>query len=97
MAKSRRQQDHFFRNFGLSLLGFVLGYYIFDILSRQERLPFGQVFYIVAGCVLMAVTAILMAVMAQRRYFPKKKRKPREKQVFLKDTDQKKHTRHEKN
>jgi len=90
MANRKREKDYFLRNFILAALGLGLGYYLFDVVSKWERMPFGQVFYIVGGGVLIAISALVMAMVLKQKFFPKKKRKKGEKPVFLKDMQHKK-------
>jgi len=54
--------------------------------ATWEKPYFGQTFYIVSGCALIAVFSILILITLQKKIFPKKSRKIRSsRRVFLKD------------
>lgn len=72
----------------ISCFVFVLGYYLFDVVSRWYRVPLGLTFYVVTGCVLMAVSGICIGYAIKKLFFTKKKK--RTKHIFL-DNNSKKH------
>ena len=96
MSKRKKHGPHdlFLRNFVLSLLGLAAGYFVLTEVSSWERLPLGQVPYILSGCILIAVSGIVLLYSLKKKYAPKRK-KNRAKPVFLKDL--KEHASDEKN
>lgn len=69
------------------ILAFGIGYFMVEFISTRERPPLGMTFHIIVGCLLMAVSLIVLAVTAKKHFFPKKKKK-KSRPVFL-DTDPK--------
>jgi len=68
-----------------SIIGLAIGFYILEEVATWEELPLGQVFYIVLGCVLIAVSGIFMIAAIKVRFFPKKRKRRRSKPIFLED------------
>lgn len=71
----------------LSCFVFVLGYYLFDVVSRWYKVPLGLTFYVVTGCTLMAVSGIYLVYTINKVFFTKKKK--RTKHIFLDDNSKK--------
>jgi len=69
---------------------FGVGYYVLNHISNRENPPLGNTFHILVGCILMAVSALVLLVTIRKHFFPKKK-KSRKPPVFLdKDYDKNK-------
>jgi hypothetical protein len=68
----------------MSLLGFGAGCYMLFIISPSFKPILGNTFYIVMGCVLIAVSGLVLLVTLKNFFFPKKKRS-RSNVVFLED------------
>ena len=62
---------------------FAVGYYVLNHISNRERPPLGNTFHIITGCVLMAVSALVLVITLKKYFFPKKRKKS--KHVFLED------------
>ncbi len=87
--KSRRPTDYQAYYMAACVAGLALGYYMLDHVATWEEPPLGNTFHIVAGCVLMAGSALLLIKLVRQRYFPKKKKK-RDRPIFLDDLQQQK-------
>ena len=74
-----------------AFLMMCLGYFLLNYVATWEEPYLGNTFHIVAGCTLIAVSAIVIIAILKRIYFPKKKRK-KHKPVFL-DDEQKRSSR----
>ncbi len=72
----------------VSVLGFLVGYYILNYVAAMEKPPLGATFNIVLGCTIMAVTTMVLIFLVKKQYFPKKRK--RTKHVFLDETDYRK-------
>jgi hypothetical protein len=59
-----------------------LGYFLVEFISEMDEPPLGMTFHIVVGCLLMAVSGIILFVKLKRYFFPKRK-KNRSRPVFL--------------
>lgn len=64
------------------LVAFGIGYFMVEHISIRERPPMGKTFHIIVGCLLIALSVIVMAMVIQVRFFPKK-RKKKSRPVFL--------------
>ena len=73
---------------GLSILVFAFGYYILNYVATWEKPPLGSTFCIIAGCILIAASVIVIAVTLKGLYFPRKKKKGT-RPVFLTDLQKK--------
>lgn len=82
-VKSTSNSDYFLLKVIISVLVNVLGYYFFIDVSTQYNPKFGNTFYIIVGCLLIAVASIYLCLLIKDRYFLKKKSK-KSKAVFLK-------------
>lgn len=69
----------------LCLIVFGIGYFMVEFISVSERPLFGMTFHIVIGCLLMAISLIVVVVTLKRVFFPKKKRKNKNPPIFLDD------------
>ena len=93
MAVNRNDPNNLFLKLALfAILGLAAGFYLLEEVASWEKVPLGQVFYIVVGCVLIAASAIIMFLAVKKRYRPKRKKKS-SKPVFLKDSHQKSHSK----
>jgi hypothetical protein len=70
-----------------SIIGLAIGYFVLEEMASWEEMPLGQVFYIVLGCVLIAISGIALFVGTKLRFFPKKRKSKRSKPVFLEDQE----------
>lgn len=69
-------------------VGLAAGFFLLEDLAKREKMPLGQTFYILTGCTLIAVSAIILLVLIKKRFFPKKrKRRKSSRPVFLKDVE----------
>ncbi len=73
-----------------SIIGLAAGFYLLDEVATWEKVPLGQVFYIVLGCVLITVSGILIFSAIKVRFFPKKRKRRHSKPIFLEDERKKK-------
>ena len=85
--KSRRQTDHQAYLIVLYVAVLALGYYMLDHIATWEDPPLGNTFHIVIGCILMAGSALMLIKLLRARYFPKKKKK-RDRPIFLDELQQ---------
>ena len=69
----------------VSLVSFLIGYYLLNYIASMEKPPLGATFNIVLGCSIMAITTMVFVFTIKKQYFPKKRK--RTKHVFLDDTD----------
>lgn len=69
----------------VSIVSFLIGYYLLNYVASMEKPPMGATFNIVLGCSIMAITTMVFVYTIKKQYFPKKKK--RTKHVFLDDTD----------
>jgi hypothetical protein len=82
-VKSTSNSDYFLLKVIISVLVNALGYYFFIDVSTQYNPKFGNTFYIIVGCLLIAVASIYLCLLIKDKYFLKKKSK-KSKAVFLK-------------
>ena len=78
----RKKQPIVPKLIALAVLGFALGFYMLNYLSRQENILFGPTFHIVIGCALMAATTLYVVRAFYKRYFERKSHR-RSRPVFL--------------
>ncbi|SDJ75127.1 hypothetical protein [Flavobacterium noncentrifugens] len=71
----------------ICIIAFALGYFSLNHISTWERPRFGNTLYIVGGCVLMAVSSIVLLITLKNQFAPKKRRSSRH--VFLEDKSRK--------
>lgn len=76
-----------------SIIGLIVGYYLFAEVSSWEKVKLGQVFYIIVGGIMIAVSGIALFFAIKTKYFPKKKRKA-SRPIFLEDIERKKSQKH---
>ncbi|RZJ30993.1 MAG: hypothetical protein EOO48_03445 [Flavobacterium sp.] len=88
--RERDSKDKYLKIMLAAFAGVVVGYYLLEHIAPIERVPLGQTFYIIAGCILIAASAIVMFFAIKSRYFPKKKKRKSSRPVFLKDGERKK-------
>jgi H+/Cl- antiporter ClcA len=81
--KSNNNSSYFLLKVLISILVNALGYYLFIDVSTHFNPKFGNTFYIVVGCLLIAVASIYLWLLIKNKYFNKKKKKS-SKVVFLK-------------
>ena len=82
-VKSTSNSDYFLLKVIISVLVNALGYYFFIDVSTQYNPKFGNTFYIIVGCLLIAVASIYLCLLIKDKYLLKKKSK-KSKAVFLK-------------
>jgi len=71
----------------ICVIAFALGYFSLNHVSTWERPKFGNTIYIIGGCALMAISAIVLAVTLKKQFTPKKRRSSRH--IFLEDKSRK--------
>jgi glucan phosphoethanolaminetransferase (alkaline phosphatase superfamily) len=81
--KSNNNSSYFLLKVLISILVNALGYYLFIDVSTHFNPKFGNTFYIVVGCLLIAVASIYLWLLIKDKFFSKKKKKS-SKVVFLK-------------
>lgn len=81
--KSSNNSSYFLLKVLISILVNALGFYLFIDVSTRFNPIFGNTFYIIVGCLLIAVTSIYLWLLIKGKYFSKKKKKS-SKVVFLK-------------
>lgn len=82
-AKSKNNPTYFMLKVIASILVNALGFYLFIDVSTRFNPIFGNTFYIVVGCLLIALASIYLWLLIKNKYFNKKKKKS-SKIVFLK-------------
>jgi len=90
-------KKHFSKVFLASLAGLAIGFYLLEEVSSWEDVPLGQVFYIVIGCVFIAVSAIFLIAAIKVRFFPKKRKRKGSRPVFLDEEKRKKRNPNQQN
>jgi predicted membrane protein len=73
-----------------SIIGLAVGYYVLEEVASWEKVPMGQVFYIILGCVMIAISGLFICIAIKLRFFPKKRKKKGSKPIFLEDEHKKK-------
>lgn len=68
------------------IIVFIAGYYALNHISNREKPPLGNTIYIIGGCALMALSALVLSIVLKKHFFPKKRKK--NKHTFL-DKDMK--------
>lgn len=68
----------------ICVLGIGIGFFMLEVLSRREKPPLGMVFNIIVGCLLAAVSGIVLCTTLYRHFFIKKRRS-KSRPVFLHD------------
>lgn len=81
--KSSNNSSYFLLKVLISILVNALGFYLFIDVSTRFNPIFGNTFYIIVGCLLIAVASIYLWLLIKGKYFSKKKKKS-SKVVFLK-------------
>jgi uncharacterized protein YjeT (DUF2065 family) len=87
MSSSRMRKDkenRLLKLVGICLVALGLGYYMLFHVSRMLKPPLGNTFYILMGCVFIAVSCLVLLVSLKHHFFPKR-RKKRSNVVFLED------------
>ncbi|MFT3795929.1 hypothetical protein [Flavobacterium sp.] len=64
------------------VVAFGIGYFMVEHMSTREKPPMGKTFHIIAGCLLIAIAIIVMAMVVRVHFFPKKQKK-KSRPVFL--------------
>jgi glucan phosphoethanolaminetransferase (alkaline phosphatase superfamily) len=82
-SKSKRKSTFFLLKIVASILLNALGYFLFIEVSTRYNPKFGNTFYIIIGCTLIALGSIYFLMLIKARFFREKKSK-RTKNVFLK-------------
>jgi hypothetical protein len=82
-VKSTSNSSYFLLKVIISILVNALGYYLFVDISTHFNPKFGNTFYIIVGCLLIAVASIYLCLLIKGKYFSKKKHK-KTRAVFLK-------------
>ena len=89
--RERDAKDRYLKIMLAAFAGLIIGYYLLEYVATWEKVAMGQTFYIIVGCIIIAVSAIVMFFAVKNRYFPKKRKKKGSRPVFLKDSDKKVH------
>lgn len=84
-SRSRKEkQKKVIKITGISTAVLAVGCYLLFVVSRSFKPLLGNTFHILAGCILIAISSLVLAVTLKNHFFPKKKRK-RSNVVFLED------------
>ena len=67
----------------ICIVFFILGYYLLNHVSVMENPFLGNTFHIILGCILMAVSTLIIVITVKKEFFPKKRK--RTNHVFLDD------------
>ncbi|SCX87561.1 hypothetical protein [Flavobacterium caeni] len=78
----REKQKKMLVTCAVSVAAMALGIFMVENLSKRESPPLGQVFNVIVGFLLIAVSAIVLFVTIKQHFFPKKKKK-KSRPVFL--------------
>jgi glucan phosphoethanolaminetransferase (alkaline phosphatase superfamily) len=84
-AKSNKNPNYFLLKAFASILVNALGFFLFIDVSTRFNPKFGNTFYIIVGCLLIAVASIYLWLLIKDNFFRKKKSK-KSKMVFLSKT-----------
>ena len=82
-TKSNKNPNYFLLKVIASIFVNALGYFFFIDVSTRYNPKFGNTFYIIVGCLVIAVASIYLCLLIKDKYFLKKKSK-KSKAVFLK-------------
>jgi len=82
-TKSNKNPTYFLLKVIASILVNALGCFFFIDVSTRYNPKFGNTFYIIVGCLLIAVASIYLWLLIKDTFFSKKKSK-KSKAVFLK-------------
>jgi hypothetical protein len=63
---------------------FAIGYYLLNEVSTWFEVPLGNIFYVIVGCTLMAISGVYIGYSVKLLYFSKKKKKTRH--FYLEDS-----------
>lgn len=66
----------------VSFFLFGLGFYLFEVVSRIYKVPFGTTFHIVVGGALMGASGVYIVYATKKIFFTKKKK--RSNHIYLK-------------
>src|SRR5688500_4059466 len=66
----------------IAFIAMCIGYFLLNYVATWEDPPLGNTFHIVMGCVIIAVSGLILFFTIKRKYFPKKKKK-RSRPIFL--------------
>ena len=61
----------------ICIIVFIAGYYALNHISNREKPPLGNTVYIIGGCALMAISALVLSIVLKKHFFPKKRKKSR--------------------
>ena len=67
----------------ICIVFFILGYYLLNHVSVMENPFLGNTFHIILGCILMALSTLIIVITVKKEFFPKKRK--RTNHVFLYD------------
>lgn len=88
IRKSRiERKNRNLKTLAICIVVFGLGYYILNYISRMEKPFLGNTFHILLGCILMAISGLLLVITIKKQFFPKKRK--RTNHVFLEDQQKK--------
>lgn len=86
MRNSRKDKERrLLKIVGFCLAASGLGYYMLFHVSTMLKPPLGNTVYIVAGCIFIAVSLLVLIVTLKNHFFPKKRRNRNRNIVFLED------------
>ena len=86
MSSSKNRKTKRIQNIKIILICivfFILGYYLLNHVSAQEEPFLGNTFHILLGCILMAISILIIGITVKKEFFPKKRK--RTNHVFLDD------------
>ena len=67
----------------ICIVFFIFGYYLLNHVSVMENPFLGNTFNIILGCILMAISSLILIITVKKEFFPKKRK--RTNHVFLDD------------
>lgn len=77
--KRRKKKTHII----ICIIIFIIGYYLLEFVSKVFEIPFGNIPYVLIGCIMMGSSAVYAGYLVRVLYFSKKKK--RTKHFYLKD------------
>ena len=88
----KKERKRCFIGIGLCVIGFILGLFCLEFISKLENPPLGNTFYIIIGCSLMvfAVFGIYLLMKHLRQLAKTERRRKSNPVLFLNDQKKKK-------
>jgi len=76
-SKKTKKTNDTLKISAICIVAFAIGYYALNHVSTMEKPPLGNTVYIIGGCILMAVSALVLGFKLKKHFFPKKRKSSR--------------------